>query len=99
MSEKREVIALAAYRAETMRADAVLDPPDSPWGRRQRAVADAILAALDAAGLAVAPKEPTEAVKEAGVNAMASLEYIAANEHEAQHIWRAMLAAAKGGER
>jgi hypothetical protein len=68
------------------------------WGRA--CDADAILAALDAAGLAVVPVEPTEAVKEAGVNAMASLEYIAANEHEAQHIYRAMLAAAaKEGER
>jgi predicted CoA-binding protein len=71
---------------------------------------DKILAALDAAPEAmrlelarwlageawrVVPVEPTEAVKEAGVNAMASLEYIAANEHEVQHIYRAMLAAAK----
>jgi hypothetical protein len=55
--------------------------------------ADAILAALDAAG-------PSEAMQQAGVNAMAALGYVAANESEVTAIWRAMLAAAaKGGER
>jgi len=51
-----------------------------------------ILAALDAAG-------PSEAMQQAGVNAMAALGYVGANESEVTAIWRAMLAAAKGGER
>jgi hypothetical protein len=102
MSE-REVIALAAYRAEVMRDDAVLDPPDSPWGRRQRAVADAILAALDAAGKAVVPVEPTREMDEAAHDAIAMEivvvgEGIEIAEGAPARIWRAMLAAAKEGE-
>lgn len=61
--------------------------------------ADAILAALSAAGFAVVPREPTREMIDAGVNAMAALGYIAANEHEVIAIYRAMLAIAEGETR
>lgn len=66
-----------------------------PCAKSVQRDARAILAALAEAERAVVPVEPTRAVQDAGVNAMAALGYVTANEHEVTTIYRAMLAAAK----
>jgi hypothetical protein len=58
--------------------------------------ADEFLAALDAAGLAVVPKEPTVEMLTAGTEEWLT---VRAMEDRAAVIWRAMLAAAKEGKR
>jgi hypothetical protein len=70
---------------------------DNQWKSVQRTLADdaaAILAALDAAGLAVVPKEPTEEMRTAGTEEWLT---VRAMEDRAAVIYRAMLAAAKEG--
>jgi hypothetical protein len=66
-----------------------------PCVSASRAEADAILAALDAAGLAVVPKEPTEEMQIAGTEVRL---IVRAMEDRAAVIYRAMVAAAKEGE-
>jgi hypothetical protein len=86
-------------------ARAMLDlvVPGASWGDQWKFVhrkltddAAAILAALDAAGLAVVPKEPTEEMQIAGTEQWLT---VRAMEDRAAVIYRAMLAAAKEGER
>jgi hypothetical protein len=60
-----------------------------------REVANRILAALDSAGLAVVPKEPTVEMQTAGTEQWLT---VRAMEDRAAVIYRAMLAAAKEGE-
>jgi hypothetical protein len=63
-----------------------------PCVSASRAEAAAILAALDAAGLAVAPKEPTDEMQTAGTEEWLT---VRAMEDRAAVIYRAMIAAAK----
>jgi hypothetical protein len=71
---------------------------DNQWKSVQRTLAGdaaAILAALDAAGLAVVPKEPTVEMQVAGTEQWLT---VRAMEDRAAVIYRAMVAAAKEGE-
>jgi hypothetical protein len=106
MSE-REVIARAlcrsrcrgqAHPCDQDNTGACLPEACSAWGVLWGDDADAILAALDAAGLAVVPKEPTQSML------IASVEYTsyAADRvypEDCVNVYHAMLAAAKEGER
>lgn len=58
-----------------------------------KGVARAVLDELDRAGLCIVPREPTEGMNEAGVNAQSGDLPV----HEARAVYRAMIAAAGEG--
>ena len=64
------------------------------FGSSTDGAAKAVLAHIRAIGLAVVPQKPTKEMQDAMVNAMADLEYVAANEHEAVKIYQAAIKAA-----
>ncbi len=69
--------------------------PDKTEGRQ----AQAVLQALDEAGLVVVPREPDEAMKRAGGNVSGTFQGTGAARGNAVEKWQAMIQAYKGEKR
>lgn len=99
--ELREIVARANAEALGYAWDSL---PAKRWGSHLGkeeclSVAHAVFAALNAAGYAVVPKEPTERMLDAGDNLIPITRSTIMASLNSEAIWRAMVAAAQeGGE-
>lgn len=106
----REVIAQAIIRRRADKAGGCFsdEDPESvddciasrcPCVTDSFAEADAILAALSAAGRRVVPVEVTEAMQQAAMEPLSMISPMGPIGEDAEEVWRAMLAAAQEDQR